>query len=118
MSKKQRDAIMVLLRTPHIETYLAASDPKALEQCRNAVEKPTRDTDKHIWLCNFTPKFCPNCGEPMAIMDNVHLHKDFRNHVSFCCMECNTHLQRATNTTLLNAADESNGDLASYAELK
>lgn len=37
-AQKRADALMVLVRTPHIRAYLAAADPKALEQAEKALE--------------------------------------------------------------------------------
>ena len=73
---------------------------------------PTRDTNENIWICNFPPHYCPTCGD-----DITFYRRPFNTGKSFFCGNCNTHFQRATNTAILNAADESNGDLAQYTEL-
>lgn len=37
------DALLVVVLTPHIKTYLIQHDPKALEQARNALQTFTTD---------------------------------------------------------------------------
>jgi hypothetical protein len=46
--EKTTDALLVLIKTPHIKTYLQQNDPKALEQAEEALKDYNKELAKHL----------------------------------------------------------------------
>lgn len=75
-------------------------------------------------IYDFTPKFCPNCGNPTRLYE-IHpglpfpINRndyDYLQHAS-CVCKCGLHYQYADTDAIWNAAEASGGDLKRYVEL-
>ena len=68
-----------------------------------------------IALYTFTPLFCPSCGTPTRLdrADNLDQAR-FNARQALSCPICQVMFQKATQTALLRAATESEGDLLNY----
>lgn len=65
-------------------------------------------------LFDFSPKYCPNCGEDMRHIDNDNDYT--RAHCSFTC-GCGVQYQKADTDKILKAAEDSGGDMAFFARM-
>ena len=64
-----------------------------------------------IALFDFTPQFCPNCGDGLQFHDHM-ARSDYNSHCSHTC-DCGLHFQKASSDLLLKAAAEE-GDMPQY----
>ena len=63
--------------------------------------------------CGFIPRYCPNCGAELGVLDNNTVH-DYNAMCSFHCRNCRLQYQQAKEAELLQAATDSGGDMAQY----
>jgi hypothetical protein len=66
-------------------------------------------------LFDFTPKFCPNCGEPTGFSKMGWDAFDYNHYAAHSCRHCGLHFQRADETTILDAAEKAGGDMKYHA---
>jgi hypothetical protein len=66
-----------------------------------------------VALFDFTPQFCPNCGQDPRL-SSLLTHKDYERKCSFIC-ECGLHYQYVPDRqTLIEVARKTGGDLGQY----
>ena len=59
------------------------------------------------------PKFCPQCGNKLAVGHDQYALADWQAHCSHSC-DCGFAYQLADGQALLDAATESGGDMETY----
>jgi len=68
----------------------------------------------NVALFNFTPKFCPSCGNQIHFIRLTGRPRDYEQYDAFACQVCKLLYQKATSEDIITAADNSRGDLRRY----